>query len=109
MLRSGSLVSRLTAAALLVLLLLAGYQTMVRPLVELYQDNRRTITRSEDLLERYLQLAAERESLSEHLAALEQDPDRLAHYFDESSDTLAAAAIQDRAAETIASTGGEVK
>ncbi len=109
MLRSNSLVSRLAAAALLVLLLLAGYQAMVRPLVALYQDNRETITRSEDLLQRYLQLAAEREGLNEHLAALERDPDRLAHYVDESSDTLAAAAIQDRVAEVIAAAGGEVK
>lgn len=109
MLWSGSFVSRLTAVSLLVLLLLVGYQSIIRPLVERYQDNRATITRSRALLQRYLQLSDEREAFAEHLAAIEKDRKRLSQYFDESSEALAAAAIQDRVADTIASAGGEVQ
>ncbi|MGI9451754.1 MAG: type II secretion system protein GspM, partial [Geminicoccaceae bacterium] len=66
------------------------------------------IAQSNELLQRYQALASERSVLSERLAAFKEDDQVLSGYLEGPSDALAAAQLQDLAADAIAAAGGEI-
>lgn len=109
MLRPGSIVARAVALAILMIVLLAGYQFAVQPLTQAYVDTKEKIARSNELLQRYKALASERPALSERLATFNEDDEVLSGYLEGPSDALAAAQLQDLAAEAIEAAGGEIK
>lgn len=110
MLRPGSFLSRFSALALLIVLLLAAYQFVVQPLIDRYRDNQETIARSHDILQRYQALADEYPALAERLATLDEEKEEsFAGYFDGPSDALAAAQLQNLAAEIIETADGEIR
>lgn len=109
MLRPGSLIAKMAAVAILVILLLASYQLIVQPLMGLYQTNQDKITHSHELLQRYQALADERPALTERLAGLDDDQEAFAGYLEGPSDALAAAQLQNLATEIIEATKGDIK
>jgi general secretion pathway protein M len=109
MLRPGSFVARLVAVAVLGILLLAAYQFLVQPLMQSYALADEKIVRSNELLERYRRLASARPVLAQQLAVLQQDSEVLSGYLKGPSDALAAAQLQDLAAEAIEAAGGEIR
>ncbi|MGH1481823.1 MAG: type II secretion system protein GspM [Geminicoccales bacterium] len=109
MLRPGSLIAKMAAVAILVILLLASYQLIIQPLIGLYQTNRDKITRSYELLQRYQALADERPVLIERLASLDDDQEAFAGYLEGPSDALAAAQLQNLATDIIEATKGDIK
>lgn len=109
MLRPGSLIAKMAAVAILVILLLASYQLIIQPLISLYQTNQDKITRSHELLQRYQALADERPVLIERLASLDDDQEAFAGYLEGPSDALAAAQLQNLATEIIEATNGDIK
>jgi len=108
MLRPGSLVAKVVALAILAIVLLAAYRFAVQPLIQAYLGTNEEITRANELLQRYKVLAAEQPALSERLAALKDDDQVLSGYLEGPSDALAAAQLQDLAADAIAAAGGEI-
>ncbi len=109
MLRPGSLIAKMAAVAILVILLLASYQLIIQPLIGLYQTNRDKITRSYELLQRYQALADEGPVLIERLASLDDDQEAFAGYLEGPSDALAAAQLQNLATDIIEATKGDIK
>ena len=107
--KAGTLPSRIIAVLLLTLVLLVAYKVMIEPIINLYRDNATTLARKEDSLQRYRRLADEREMLTEHLSRLQQNKRAIAGYITESSDVLAATAIQDQVSAAITVVGGDVK
>jgi len=108
MLRPGSTSARLVAVAVLVIILLVGYQWIIGPIFGTYRDNQATISRSNEMLLRHRAVAAEQPELDEQLAALEHDDQSMAGYFEASGDAVAAAHLQDLTTEVIDAAGGEV-
>ncbi len=109
MLQPGSWFARLAAVGILGGLLFVGYHLVVQPLIRTYQDNREKIVRSHDILQRYRALAAEQPALAERFASLEEEAQSRTGYLDGPSDALAAAQLQDIAAEVIEAAGGEIR
>ncbi len=109
MLRPGSLIARLAALAILAVLVLACYQFVVQPLMRAHVETQEKIVQSNELLQRYKALAAEQPALTERLAALEEDDQSLSGYLEGPSDALAAAQLQDLAADAIAAADGEIR
>lgn len=108
MLRPGSIIARTVALALLAIVLLAGYQLVLQPLILAYAGANEQIARSNELLQRYRILASEKVALSERLTALKADDEIFSGYLEGPSDALAAAQLQDLAAQAIETAGGEV-
>lgn len=111
MLQPGSFVSRMAAVAILAILLLAGYQLIVQPLIRIYGENKDRIVKSHELLQRYQALADERPALSERVADLDDDDsdEQLSGYLEGPSDALAAAQLQDLAAQMIEGADGDIR
>jgi general secretion pathway protein M len=109
MLEAGAPLSKALALTLLIMVILLGYQVILQPTLDLYRNNQAKISQSRDLLHRYRQLAAQRDSVAENLATMREDQDLLVGYINEASDALAAAEIQDSASKAITSSGGEMK
>ncbi|MGI9418823.1 MAG: type II secretion system protein GspM [Geminicoccaceae bacterium] len=109
MLQPGSLAAKIVALGLLGIVLLAGNQFGVQPLLGAYQRNNDDIARSHELLQRYQALVAEKPMLTERLAALESEDTASTAYLSGTSDALAAAELQDLATEMIEITGGEIR
>ncbi len=108
MLRPGSLIAKATALAILAIILLAAYRFAVQPLMQAYLGTNDEIVRANELLQRYKALAAEQSALSKRLAAVREDEQVLSGYLQGPSDALAAAQLQDLAADAIAAAGGEI-
>lgn len=109
MMQPGSTIGRLVAVAMLAIVLLAGYQWVIQPVVRTYQENRAAIIRSNELLLRYRAVAAEQSELAARLAALQQKDQSGAGYIEASGDAVAAARLQDLTAAVIDAAGGEIK
>lgn len=109
MLEPGSLAAKIATLGILGILVLAGNQFIVRPLLQAHQGNREKIAQSTDLLQRYQALVEEQPKLAERLSVLETADANSAAYLEGTSDALAAADLQDLASEAIEITGGEVR
>ena len=109
MLRAGSFAAKIVALGILGIVLLAGNQFVVQPLLAAYRNNNDSIARSNELLQRYHALIAEQPKLMERLTALESNDTHGAVYLEETSDALAAAELQDLATEAIEIAGGEIR
>ncbi len=109
MLEPGSFAAKIAALGILGIVLLAGNQLIIQPLLQTYQNNREKIRHSTDLLQRYRSLVEEQPRLAERLSALETADANSAAYLEGTSDALAAADLQDLASEAIEITGGEVR
>ncbi|MGH1482977.1 MAG: type II secretion system protein GspM [Geminicoccales bacterium] len=105
----GSSIAKIAALAILLALVLAANQFVLQPLSASYRDDQAEIAKSRELLQRYRALAAERPGLIERLASLEADVESSAAYLEGGSDALAAAALQDRVADTIEIAGADIK
>lgn len=109
MLEPGSLAAKIATLGILGILVLAGNQFIVQPLLQAHQGNREKIAQSTDLLQRYQALVEEQPKLAERLSVLETADANSAAYLEGTSDALAAADLQDLASEAIEITGGEVR
>lgn len=108
MIRRGSLVSRLLAATLLLVVLWLGLQLVVLPVVSAYRTAADEIAQNRALLERYRALAAEQPRYAKRLEQ-RREADRANTGFLEGQDeTLAAAALQERVGAVIDAAGGEL-
>lgn len=109
MLEPGSPAAKIAALGILGIVILAGNQFIVQPLLQTYQDNQEKIAHSNDLLQRYRALAEEQPRLAERLSALEAADASNTAYLEGTSDALATADLQDLASEAIEVAGGEVR
>ena len=104
----GSWLSRLVALAILMLLLLAAYQLIVQPALDLYKANDQRVTQMSNLLERYQRLATSQSLIADRLADIKEQGSSADGYWAGPSDALAAAQMQDRVSLVIEAHGGEV-
>lgn len=109
MLVPGSFTARTAALTFLAVLFFAANQFAVQPLWQAYRNNQAEIASSQELLQRYQALAAEKPELTNRVASLESDVETSAAYLEGTSDALAAAALQDLVADAIDMAGGDVK
>lgn len=107
--KAGRRPDRILALALLAVVLAGGYLLAVRPLVGAYLTNRHAIAESRDLLARLSAIAA-------HGAAWRRQVEELrgrrvveTAYLQGTSETLAAAALQNRLKSAIQKHGGELQ
>lgn len=109
LLQPGSLVSRLAAVGLLVLVLLAGWTFVVAPLVMGYQTTAEQIQRSQTLLERYRLLAAQQPELQRRVDEASQAAGASAGYLEGATEALAAASLQEQVRALVGGAGGELR
>ena len=109
MLRPGSIVAKTLALTILAVVILAGYQVIVQPLITAYAETKDDIAQSSEILRRYKVLASEKPALNERLAAIREDDAVHLGYLEGESDALAAAELQDLAAEAIDAADGQIK
>lgn len=104
-----AMVSRLTAASILVVLVTIVSLLIVHPLWLAYRDNDEAILENNKLLARYQNLAAERTHLQSQLDQLLDHQAEQGYVLTGSTDALAAAELQDRVKSVIAESGGSVR
>ena len=108
MLRQGSWISRLAAFGILALVLLAGHQFLVSPLMARFSENEQQILQKSKLLEHYRALAHAEPALAERIAAAQRRDDGVGGYWEGGSDVQTAAKLQDRVSESVETHGGDV-
>ena len=108
MLRRGSAISRLLAVAILLLLFLLSYRLLFAPLLDRYTANEQRIEQTSYLLQRYRDLDAQKPSLVDHLADLQEQKDTASGYWEGVSVAMTATKLQDRASQSVKTHGGDV-
>jgi general secretion pathway protein M len=101
-------ISRLAALLLLGVLLAAGYEFILAPVVAAYADTAQAISDTRDRLAHYQRLGAMRPMLAKQMAEIEKRQAPQGYYLSGSTDALAAAELQDRLNRVIAANGGTV-
>ena len=105
---SSPLMSRIAAVGLLLVALGALWTLLAEPLLARHQDSRRTAEQSQDLLERYHRIAAERPALEARLDQ-EAEPDQeIQRFLDGDSPDLVAAGLQDRLRRAVSANGAKL-
>lgn len=100
--------SRITALALLVLVVVALFRVVGWPRLQEYRENRANIAQSEDAIAKYSQIAGSYDALQAELSSLRADPELGQFMLPEDSDTLAAASLQERVKSIVEATGGSL-
>lgn len=108
MLQRGTWISRLSAIAILVLVVLAAHRFLVMPLVDRHLANGERIQEMSDLLQRYRSLEAAKPALLDRLAAMRALDEGADGYWVGVSDVVTAARLRDRAAEAVEDHDGDV-
>lgn len=101
-------VSRIVAVGLLLLLVMAVYSLLIAPLWHTYADNAESIAEQHRLLDRYRQVAAGAERLSDKLDALRNKPIAEEGYLQGDNETLVAAQLQSRIRTVVQDSGGKL-
>ena len=110
MLRPNTLIARVVALGILGVLLLAGNQFVLQPLLNTYQENQKTIVQSNERLRSYRSVVAEHRIMAEQLEELQSlETAESPYYIDGTSDALAAAELQDLVTETVEFAGGDIR
>jgi len=101
-------IRRLAALLLLGVVLAAGYEFILAPIVAAFADTAQAISDTRDSLAHYQRLGAMRPMLAKQMAEIERRQAPQGYYLSGSTDALAAAELQDRLNRVIAANGGSL-
>lgn len=101
--------SRIAAIALLVFVLFVVYSLTIGPLISAYARVNTALAESAELLQRYRQIASQREVFAAELDKLAFQQDNSGVYLPGDTDALAAARLQEIVNSTVVSGGGQLR
>jgi general secretion pathway protein M len=107
--RPFSLLSRLSAVALLVLLVVGAYLIGINPLVTTYRANEIAIAEAQALLGRFGMMAMGQHDLEQRVQELTELHASEPYYLTRETDALAAVELQDRVSGAINKSGGTIR
>ena len=99
-------ISRLAALLLLAVVVAAGYEFILAPVIAAYADTAQAIADDRDRLEHLQRLAATRPALAKQMAEIEKRQAPKGYYLSGRTDAQAAAELQDHLNQVIAANGG---
>jgi general secretion pathway protein M len=100
-------VQRRILAVLLVILVLFGViQLLLKPIWNTYIDNREAIIQYQDQIARYSRLSSQVSALQSAVAELQNSDDLAPYVFPQESESLAAAALQQKVKSVVTASGG---
>lgn len=97
------------ALGVLVLVLVAAYLSLVRPVLLKYASYDEHIEQQRDHLERYARMMASKPSMEAELSRVNAAQAKSAHYLEQRSPALAATELQEKVEAAVEPSGGKIK